>query len=288
MIHEKLLITLTMALLFYETTHSLKATNQETIRSGIKINCALHYLGKSQFKIDKKRIDIEVFKFASNNDVISQFNVSDLPKLRFLSTGYPRLGGSHKNRFVFDDHGFYIEFETLPYEQKKLMIDSLSRTYKFNATESQFINFPSSLVGRIECSFVFFEEPESVFFKGQVKNFYKYPFRVEFPARFGTKRRAMLQNKIEKEADKIDVMFTCQIKSSLEIQKQSSLVLTDEEISRLGIVESLFGPHSEAVFATRCRHVQVFLVQICLAFFQRGNSNSNRFQILFLWILALK
>jgi hypothetical protein len=251
MIIKLLVIFLVMNSCFKNTCSLKSPSNHELLQSGIKINCAFHYLGKSQFKIDKKRIDIEVFKYASNNEILAKNNTAEFHKLRWLSMGYPRMAGSHKTRFTFHPDGFFIEMETLPYEQKKLMIDSVSKTFGINATESQFLNFPSSLLGQIECSFVFTDEHETAFFNGQVRNVYKYPFRVEFDAKFGTRRRVILQNKIEKEADKIDIMFSCHIRSSTEISKQKSLVLTDEEIARLGIIKNLFESNNERVYVTR-------------------------------------
>jgi hypothetical protein len=136
----------------------------------------------------------------------------------------------------------FFLFQTLTKEQRKLIAKTASEKYRLDIAPSQIAHL---VLDRFECNFYF--QDESNYITGKVRNFQKFPLRIDFDAPEGNPGREALLSGLQQN---INLEFRCKLTAVSHTVKINTLAISSSEFQEMGIREKLLGPAS-SVYVSR-------------------------------------
>ena len=121
-------------------------------------------------------------------------------------------------------------------EQRKLIAKTASEKYRLDIAPSQIAHL---VLDRFECNFYF--QDEYNYITGKVRNFRKFPLRMDFDAPEGSPGREALLSGLQQN---INLEFRCKLTSVSHTVKINTLAISSSEFQEMGIREKLLGPAS--------------------------------------------
>ena len=126
-------------------------------------------------------------------------------------------------------------------KQRNILSKTASDKYKLNISSSQIAHL---ILDNFECNFYFGGEKN--FITGRVKNFRKFPLRMDFDAPEGSPDKKVLKTHFQQTRSNSDLEFICKLSSVSNTVKINTLSISSSEFQEMGIKEKLLGPSSSA------------------------------------------
>lgn len=207
-----------------------------------------------EYNQDGKTAVMEAFRSKRNDEILKRNETRKFGQLEWHSIGYPtltNLPSKHSsypisNVFEITPTGFYILIEVLTDTQKKKFKDRVKAKYGINIDKSQIIKLvPSALkcTAKVVCS-----NGSPVTLYGEAKTLTNFPLNVEFddvPLK-SKEMKCFEHHLIEHHQLKID----CVIRKKSKVVKQNTFSISWEQMSRINLIDKLFGNASE-VYVSR-------------------------------------
>jgi len=207
------------------------------------------------YQTDNGWISLEAFKSSINDLIIQTSDKNKYGQLNWLSIGYPKLiltpdpiNKSLNEIFKFKPEGFYIRVEMLTNLKRNLFKDVVYRKYNINITKEQIVSLVPS---RFECLIDFYFDDKRLLITGRVKQFNTFPLKIEFTAPLNTKERTSLEKRIKEDGNNLDLNIDCEINSKGRAYRQNTLIITGDQLYNIGLIDDLFGPHTERYVTRR-------------------------------------
>ena len=127
-------------------------------------------------------------------------------------------------------------------EQKILLSKTASEKYNLDISPSQIAHL---ILDNFECKFCY--EQNKYCINGKVKNFRKFPLRMDFKEHEPNQGREVLKSYLQRN---INLEFTCKLSSVSHIVKVNTLTISSSEFQQMGIKEKLLGP-ATSVYVSR-------------------------------------
>jgi hypothetical protein len=124
-------------------------------------------------------------------------------------------------------------------EQRIILSKTASAKYQLKINSTQIAHL---ILDNFECNYYFGAEKN--FVKGKVKNFRKFPLRMDFDAPEGSSERKVLENHLKEGNTNTDLEFSCKLSSVSNIVKTNTLSISSSEFQQMRIGEKLLGPAS--------------------------------------------
>lgn len=207
------------------------------------------------YQTDNGWISLEAFKSSINDLIIQTNDMNKYGQLNWLSIGYPQLvltpsptNSSQNLMFVFKPEGFYIRVEMLTNLQRKLFQGVVQRKYNININTEQIVNLVPS---KFECSMNFYVDNKRVLINGKVNQFNTFPLKIEFTSPSFTAERLALEKRIKDDGLNLDLNIDCEINSKGKSYRQNTLIITGDQLYKIGMIDDLFGPATDRYVTRR-------------------------------------
>lgn len=132
--------------------------------------------------------------------------------------------------------------------KRNLFKDVVYRKYNINITKEQIVSLVPS---RFECLIDFYFDDKRLLITGRVKQFNTFPLKIEFTAPLNTKERTSLEKRIKEDGNNLDLNIDCEINSKGKAYRQNTLIITGDQLYNIGLIDDLFGPHTERYVTRR-------------------------------------
>ncbi len=207
------------------------------------------------YQTDNGWISLEAFKSSINDLIIQANDVNKYGQLNWLSIGYPQLvltpnptNNSLNQMFVFKPEGFYVRVEMLTNLQRKLFQGVVQRKYNILISAEQIVNLVPS---KFECSMNFYVDNKRILINGKVNQFNTFPLKIEFAAPSTTPERLALEKRIKDDGSDLDLNIDCEINSKGKTYRQNTLIITGDQLYKIGLIDDLFGPATDRYVTRR-------------------------------------
>jgi hypothetical protein len=90
-----------------------------------------------------------------------------------------------------------------------------------------------------------------VLINGKVNQFYTFPLKIEFAAPLTTPERVALEKRIRDDGANLDLNIDCEINSKGRSYRQNTLIITGDQLYRIGMIDDLFGPATDRYVTRR-------------------------------------
>ena len=181
-------------------------------------------------KLNLTKLRLKAYALHKNKKIIEAKDVSKYNQLKWMTYGYIRLvqikktPTSHSTEyFEFTREYISIQVEMLTDEQKALFVEGIKLKYSIEVKPEQIQNL---VLKNFECITQFKDEDISRFplgLVGRANNLDRFPLRIDFKAREGTRERKILENKIrqsKKSQDLLGLRFDCELLIDDKADKQ--------------------------------------------------------------------
>ena len=207
------------------------------------------------YQTDNGWISLEAFKSSINDLIIQANDVNKYGQLNWLSIGYPQLvltpnptNNSLNQMFVFKLEGFYVRVEMLTNLQRKLFQGVVQRKYNILISAEQIVNLVPS---KFKCSMNFYVDNKRILINGKVNQFNTFPLKIEFAAPSTTPERLALEKRIKDDGSNLDLNIDCEINSKGKTYRQNTLIITGDQLYKIGLIDDLFGPATDRYVTRR-------------------------------------
>jgi hypothetical protein len=220
-------------------------------------------------KLNLTKLRLKAYALHKNKQIIEDKDVSKYGQLKWMTYGYIRLVQIKKTPtsisteyFEFTRDYISIQVEMLTDEQKLLFVDKIKEKYNVEVKSEQIQNL---VLKNLECITHFKDElrnNRSFGLVGRVENLDRFPLRIDFKAREGTRERRILEEKIKQASNKdaLNLRFDCEFvldeKADKQIEPDQTLQIKSELLSKDGLLERLFGK-SNLVFVMYEQMIQL-------------------------------
>ena len=207
------------------------------------------------YQTDNGWISLEAFKSSINDLIIQANDLNKYGQLNWLSIGYPQLvltpnptNKSLNQMFIFKPEGFYVRVEMLTNLQRKLFQGVVQRKYNIPISTEQIVNLVPS---KFECSMNFYVDSKRILINGKVNQFNTFPLKIEFAAPYTTPERLALEKRIKDDGSNLDLNIDCEINSKGKTYRQNTLIITGNQLYKIGLIDDLFGPATDRYVTRR-------------------------------------
>jgi len=209
-------------------------------------------------------IHIEAFKSTANDLIIKKKDVDKYSQLSWVSIGYPKLV-STTNKLdlsIFRPEGFDLNVEMLTNNHKLIFKDIIKRKYNLTVSPEQI----STLIpAKFECQLVFYKDNHKILINGKVIQLTRLPLKLSFSAPLKTKERILFEQRFKQDDYILNMDITCEISSLGKLHRLNTLVVTNQQINKFGLLERVFGIDNQ-VYVTQNQ-----LIFISTELYQRLN-----------------
>jgi hypothetical protein len=136
-------------------------------------------------------------------------------------------------------------------EQRIILSETASAKYQLDIHSTQIAHL---ILDNFECNFYVGEANN--FIIGKVKEFRKFPLRMNFDAPEGSAEREVLDYHLKEGNSNTDLEFSCKLSSVSNKVKINTLSISSSEFQEMGIKEKLLGPAS-STFVSREQVIQL-------------------------------
>lgn len=211
----------------------------------------------TDYDIDSQSsVHLEAFKSSTNDAIIQSKDQALYGQLIWFSIGHPQIVPVLKNTtnnkqseyFNFNTEGFYFHVELLNKDYRNALVEVIKEKYNVVVQPKQIVHFVPS---NFNCALEFYSNEEKILINGKVNEFFKFPLRIDFKAPAQTKERNLLEKRIEKDGNKLDLNFKCQLNSQSKIIQKGAFKITLSQLTQYGLVEDIFGSSNIYTYITR-------------------------------------
>jgi hypothetical protein len=196
----------------------------------ILVNCQEEAKLDIVVSIDDGRSSIEVFKSTENDLIINGGKKHDFRKLKWYSMGKPIVIRTKSNKYKnesfvhLQSEGFYLNIQLLSKEHKKLIIQSINKTYGIPVELYQIIEIPFK---KFECDFHVNHDDTEFILHGFAKKFKRFPLKVDFQA--DENEMKFLHNSLSNNLNELEL--DCKYKSDINGLDETLIVEFEKEIT---------------------------------------------------------